>query len=77
MVRGKRGRFLLAWYPQIARKKNVQLAMEHTLNKSLFIILPNLTYFFLGKKPSFHTCTPVIAHYIIVVLLILYYYYII
>jgi len=29
--------------------------MEHTLNKSLFIILPNLTCFFLGKKSSFHT----------------------
>jgi len=28
-----------------------------TLNKSLFIILPNLTCFFLGKKSSFHTCT--------------------
>jgi len=32
--------------------------MEHTLSKSLFIILPNLTCFFFGKKSSFHTCTP-------------------
>jgi len=31
--------------------------MEHTLNKSFFIILLNLTCF-LGKKSSFHTCTP-------------------
>jgi len=41
MVRGKRGRFLLAWYPQIARKMEKCITtIEHTLNKSLFIILP-------------------------------------
>jgi len=40
------------------RWENYVLAMEHTLNKSLFIILPNLTCFFLGKKSSFPcTCT--------------------
>ena len=32
--------------------------MEHTLNKSLFIILLNLTCFFLGKKLLFHTYIP-------------------
>ena len=30
--------------------------MEYTLNKALFIILPNLTYFF-REKIAFHTCT--------------------
>ena len=54
MVRGKRGRFFWRgihklserWEKCVTRSKCV---MEHTLNKSLFIILPNLMCFF-GKK---------------------------
>jgi len=34
---------------------NVLQAMEHTLNKTLFIILPNLACFF-KEISAFHTC---------------------
>jgi len=55
IVSGKRGRFLLAWYPQIARKKKWEkcVTSNGVYFKSLFIILPNLTYFFWEKNHHF------------------------
>ena len=35
--------------------------MEHTLNRTLFIMLPNLTCFF-RKKSAFHTCTRYVSN---------------
>ena len=37
--------------------ENVQQAMEQTLNKALFIFLPNLTCSLKKKKSALHTCT--------------------
>ena len=37
--------------------ENVQQTMEHTMNKTLFVILQNLTCFFEENKSTFHACT--------------------
>ena len=58
MVRSKWGKFYCRGVHKLPERwENVQQAIEQTLNKTLFIILPNLTCF-LRKRIVFHTCTP-------------------